>query len=67
VKHQNESRHQPRNSAGSDPESSARASIERLSPETISDDQWRLQRDRLFAYVQLLRTWEGRRVAPRKS
>jgi hypothetical protein len=67
VKHQNESRHQSRNSTLPDRESGARAAIGRLSPETISEDQWRQQRDRLFAYVQLLRAWDACRTLPRKS
>lgn len=47
-------------------ESAARASIQRATQDELSDEQWREQRNRLLAYVQLLRSWDAR-AAPSGS
>ena len=48
-------------------EAVARDALERSVGATLSDGQWRLYRERLVAYIQLLRSWDGNRPAPHKS
>ena len=48
-------------------EAVARDALERSVGATLSDGQWRLYRERLVAYIQLLRSWDGNRPTPHKS
>jgi hypothetical protein len=50
-----------------DPEAVARSALERTLGATLTDSEWRLHRDRLLAYVQLLRSWDADRPTPHTS
>lgn len=42
-------------------EANARSAIERAAGTTFTDSEWRIHRERLFAYIQLLRSWDAKR------
>lgn len=42
-------------------EAEARSALERVGGKTLTDSEWRLHRDRLLAYVQLLQSWDANR------
>ena len=48
-------------------ESAARTALERFAGTTFTDSEWLLHRDRLLAYVQLLRSWDANRGPDRPS
>lgn len=43
-------------------ETAARSALERAAGTTFTDSEWRLNRDRLLNYVQLLRSWDANRT-----
>ena len=52
--------------AATNTESTARTSLERTAGTTFTDSEWRLHRDRLLAYIQLLRSWDASRGQGRR-
>ena len=49
------------NSESQKSEAVARSALERAGSVTLTDAEWRLHRDRLIAYIQLLRSWDANR------